>query len=215
MALSPIDWNVVVIGRWNRAILTPAGIGKRLFGVAEGTPLEVMLAIDAIAPPRVAHEGIVVTAGSDRLIIQPSKCTFAELGRARELARKALRDLPETPVSAVGLNVKYKLEEPLDEIVHVVESSWDNLLSDKDYRIRERSVSRSLAWDDASINIGVSMKDNSEQFVQFNFDFRSDDVELHAGWLETPIETVEAKVKSLLNETMEISLEELPNEEQV
>ena len=31
MPLEPYDWNVVVLGRWDRALLTSQGIASRLF----------------------------------------------------------------------------------------------------------------------------------------------------------------------------------------
>lgn len=213
MPLASVDWSVVIVGRWNRAILTPAGIGKRLFGLEEGTPLEVMLAIDAIAPPRVAHDGLVIVAGSDRLVIYPSKCSFHELERARSIARKALRDLPETPVTGVGINVKYKTTEQVIPITQIIESSWDNQLSDHGYSIRERTITRRLAWNDGAINISVSINEESEHFIQFNFDYHTAETAMHEHWLEVPIENIESEVKRLLVETMGLKQGDIPDEE--
>ncbi len=56
------DWDVVVVGFWNPAILTPAGIWKRLFELEQGTPVELEVPIDGLAPYRVSHEEITVTA---------------------------------------------------------------------------------------------------------------------------------------------------------
>ncbi len=35
--LEPFDWNVVVAGAWNRALLTPAWLQKRVFKDTEAT----------------------------------------------------------------------------------------------------------------------------------------------------------------------------------
>ncbi len=214
MSLSPVDWSVVVVvvGRWNRSILTPAGIGKRLFGLAEGTPLEVMLAIDAIAPPRVSHEGIVVVAGEDRLIVQTEVCSFSELERARDLAKRALDDLPQTPVSGVGVNVKCKTEVPIDAVTDVIGSPWDDQLSDQDYTIRGRAISRSLLWNDGTINLTVSMNGEGEQLIQFNFDFQSPDVKGQCKWLSTPIAEIQSEVNKLLTKTMSLCQEDISND---
>jgi hypothetical protein len=212
MSLSPVDWSVVVVGRWNRSILTPAGIGKRLFGLAEGTPLEVMLAIDAIAPPRVSHEGIIVVAGEDRLIVQTHVCSFSELDRARDLAKRALNDLPQTPVSGVGVNVKFKTEVPIDAITEVIGSPWDDQLSDHEYTIRGRAISRSLVWNDGSINLSVSMNGEGEQLIQFNFDSQSPDVDGQCKWLSIPIAEIESEVNKLLTKTMSLSQEDISSD---
>ena len=212
MSLSPVDWSVVVVGRWNRSILTPAGIGKRLFGLAEGTPLEVMLAIDAIAPPRVSHGGIVVVASEDRLTVQTQVCSFPELDRARDLAIKALKDLPQTPVSGVGVNVKYKTAVPTDAITEVISSHWDDQLSDHEYTIRARVISRSLVWNNGTINLTVSMSGEGEQLIQFNFDFQSPDAEGQCKWLSMPIAEIQSEVNRLLTKTMFLCQEDISND---
>ena len=40
MTVEALDWNVVVAGFWNPAILTPSGIARRLFGLPEETPAD-------------------------------------------------------------------------------------------------------------------------------------------------------------------------------
>jgi hypothetical protein len=55
MALSPERWSVVIIGRWNRAILTPAGIAKRVFGEPETKLMDVEVPLDGLSPYRVRH----------------------------------------------------------------------------------------------------------------------------------------------------------------
>jgi len=136
--LIPADWSVVVVGRWNRAILTPAGIGKRVLGVDAGTPLEVMVAIDAIAPPLVKHDKMTVVADSDRLTIQLAVCAFDELVRACSLARNALKQLPETPLAAVGFNVRYIASDFCEALDAVLKSDLDDRASDAGYRILDR-----------------------------------------------------------------------------
>jgi hypothetical protein len=53
MELEPFDWNVVIAAYWNRAILTPNGIAKRLFKIPEGTAMEVEVPVDLLEPPQV------------------------------------------------------------------------------------------------------------------------------------------------------------------
>ncbi len=43
---TPFDWNVVIIGSWNPAILTPQGITTRLLQLEAGTPVEVQVSLD-------------------------------------------------------------------------------------------------------------------------------------------------------------------------
>ena len=212
MSLVPVDWSVVIVGRWNRAILTPAGIGKRLFELPEGTPVEVMLAIDAIAPPRVSHDGIIVVAGNDRLMIQPESCEYVDLDRARQLAKKALCELPETPISGVGINIRFKSEESELALDKIIDSTWDDELSDNDYSIQERGVKRSLAWQNGTINISITSNENGKQFVQFNFDMQALDVATQNQWLDVPIGHIQSEVKKILFATMGLEEEVFTND---
>ncbi|MET0110029.1 MAG: hypothetical protein ABW084_14095 [Candidatus Thiodiazotropha sp.] len=68
---TPIDWNIVVVGAWNVAILTPEGIARRLFNLEPGTPIEVQVAMDVGAPIRVRHDNIIVQPSPTSLVITP------------------------------------------------------------------------------------------------------------------------------------------------
>lgn len=207
MSLTPVDWSVVVAGRWNRAILTPAGIAKHLFG-NPNAPIEVLIPIDVIAPPRVKHDGIVVVASSDTLQFIAEKCSFSAIAKARELAKRALDELPKTPIMAVGINTNFAITEALPEIANVVDSEWDDELSEEDFAIAERETVRQLIWGDASINVRVAS--NAEgQSVKINFNLASDDPKRQDEWLTKPIEEFEDAVTKLICNTMKIPLEEL------
>ena len=54
MLLEPGDWNVVIVGHWNRAILTPQGIATRLLQLPPETEIGIEVPMDAIGPYRVS-----------------------------------------------------------------------------------------------------------------------------------------------------------------
>ncbi len=125
MSIVSEEWSVVILGAWNRAILTPAGISKRLFGLPKGTQVEVMVPLDVLAPFKVRHEDTSVAAAADRLIINPSKCNYTNMQKPMNIACKALGNLPETPVSAAGYNFKFKSGKPVPALAKVVEHQLD------------------------------------------------------------------------------------------
>src|SRR6516165_8300462 len=70
MPLVPCEWNVVVMGRWNRAILTPQGIATRLFQLPLNTSIGVEVPMDGIGPYRVSHDRLVVMVSEAWLIVE-------------------------------------------------------------------------------------------------------------------------------------------------
>jgi len=208
MSLVPTDWSVVVLGYWNRAILTPSGIATRLFGLAPGTPVEVFIAIDAVAPHQVTHRGVKVVAGSDRLIVQPDKCDFQDLEKAKVIADRALENLPETPVVAAGINVKYDCRESLESLQQVTgQEWWDKQLSDSNYEIVGRSLSRSLKWRSGQINFTVSKEGDGKSEILLNFHCGSTIASELRAWLTTPVRDIESEVERVLFECLQLDRE--------
>lgn len=213
--LEAIDWGVVVVGRWNPSILTPVGIAQRLFELEEGTPIEVRLAIDVMLPPVVTHDSLRVTVGSQLLVIEPLTHSYSYLERARALARNALISLPETPVTAAGVNVRYVYKEADDYLSRVQEITTcelDEAISSLDQRISKRSVSRSIPTLDGQLNLSVNEDEEGHVKIQFNFEFVSQEVEKQREWLRSPIDGFEREVRRTLTETLEFREELIPND---
>lgn len=183
MQQNPISWNVVVIGAWNRAILTPAGIQRRLFALPPETPIEVEVAIDRPAPFRVKHKGLVVTVGSDSLSIETDVARVGDLIRAAELAQKALRELPETPVLAAGLNMTIALSDTPATIAPMLESCLDEALADQSFEIAEhKSIRRTVKLAVGQVNIELAQHDQLTS-VAFNFHLSSESTSDLQTWL--------------------------------
>lgn len=208
MALKPIDWSVVTAGRWNRAILTPAGIQQRIFECPEGGALEVLVPIDLLAPPRVKMENVTVVANWDRLIVQPDPgyCSFEQLDRARQLCVNALESLPETPLSAVGYNVVYRSGEPMKGLRNVLGSELDESFFDADYSFDGRTVVRVIPWREGTINFSIEENaDEDEYTVRFNFERKSVERDHHLAWLRIPIADVQQQVHTILTRCLHIA----------
>ena len=84
MGLQPADWSVVILGRWNRAILTPNGIAKRLFKLAEAKQVLVAVPLDGVSPYMVRHptQQIVAMTDEGRLLVQVVRADYKVLGEA-------------------------------------------------------------------------------------------------------------------------------------
>lgn len=205
MPIAPEEWSVVILGAWNRAILTPSGISKRLFKLPEGTPLQVHVPLDVLAPFRVIHNDLSVMAGSDRLIINPDKPTFAKMGEAMKLGWTALDSLPETPVSAAGFNFKYKSTKPLESLVKLLEHSLDDLFAESEYQVQSRVLARHLKWRSGEIRMAVSEDADLSCTVLFNFHMESDSLGKLKDWLSVPIEDACEQIEIILHQYLGVS----------
>lgn len=183
MATLPFEWNLVIVGSWNEAILTPDGIRMRLYQLPEGTPLEVQVAVDRPAPLRVHHNGLTVTPSSSVLIISVDVCDLESMQRACALAKNALYSLPETPLIAGGINFRYRVEELPDGLLDLIETPIDGSFSDSKYEIKKRVIKRSLGLEPGEINVEISQEQTTEATILVNFHLDSQERNGLENWL--------------------------------
>ena len=169
MACSPVDWNVVVVGAWNLAILTPAGIARRLLNLDENTPVEVQVPLDRRAPIRVVHNQLLVVPAGGRLTIAPVEPNPEGLREASLVAARAIDSLPETPFSAAGLNIRYRFDTAPDPLLSFLGSGVDDPLADADFRVLHRALKRAVAWREGLLNIELESDQDGTGAVALNF----------------------------------------------
>jgi len=205
MTFEPFDWNVVIVGYWNRAILTPAGIGRRLFGLEEGTPVLVEVPMDGLGPHRVKHNGLTVIAETGRLVVHTDASEYDFLDRARQAAVLAIKSLPETPLSAVGFNVRVRIKEPTDKLLTLLTAGVDNSLSDADFKIQSRSLRRRLLFQRGVLNLEMEHDENFR--VVLNFERQSSKKNDLIEWLRIPIIEIEDVVANVFEKVLIIESE--------
>ncbi len=203
MEWKPFDWNVVVAAYWNRAILTPNGIAKRLFKVDVGTGMEVFVPVDLLEPPQVKYEGITVRVEDRRLVITANQGSYQALSKAMEMGRNALESLPDTPVLAAGFNVRLKAVDRYEEIEQLVASpEIDGSLSDKGYEILDRMVSRRIrlqntVFDKGVVTLALDAQEETTK-LELNFHRDSRDPRELVDWLNASASDVGNAIESVL-----------------
>lgn len=211
MAGIPFDWNVVVRGSWNPAILTPTFIATRLFDV-EATPMEVLVVVDAPVPAfQVKHRGLLVAPTNASLLISASESTKEQLHAAAALAQRAITTLPETPLTAAGVNLRYRFESIPDRLLAALNSSLDERLSDTDHRIAARSMMRQLPWRKGVLNLQIDCDEDASGLLQFNFHRGSANKDHLLKWLGRSDDML-ATAGKLISETLKLTIDEAANE---
>jgi len=170
MAATPQNWNIVVVGSWNPAILTPEGVAKRIFALEVGTPIDVQIAIDLPFTVQVRHGGVLAAPSSRQLVITVEDPPTTPVMRyAVESMQRAVRSLPETPFTAVGVNIRYMLDTVPEPIAEASESSLDDLLADAAYRIQAKLMRRTLEWNGGALNLELRDDIDGTGHITFNF----------------------------------------------
>ncbi len=184
--MDPVDWNVVVLGAWNRAILTPAWIAEIVLGLPKNSPIEVLVPLDAFAPFQVRHSGLIVTPVPGQLLVQVEKPSEESLGAAMTAMKRAIDDLPRTPLSACGINIRYMSSEPGDKLVERTRSKTEELLSGSGYELRVRRRGETMVFKEGTLNFIADIPTTGQTTLTFNFDRPCASRDDALGWLARP-----------------------------
>jgi len=213
MAVQPADWSVVIVGRWNRAILTPTGIARRVFKLEDPKQILVAVPLDGVSPYQVRHptHDIIAMTDETRLLVHVLKMDYDTLGHAMIAGKNALKSLPETPVVAAGFNINFEASEVESDLASLLTADVDSMLAGLDQTAVVRSVTRSYEYGRGQLNITVS--GTPDKFtLACNFHRGSTAVEDLVDWLETPVDEAKRKVQQVL-ELLKVNLEEPPHGE--
>jgi hypothetical protein len=127
------------------------------------------LAVDRPGVFRVANEGIIVVPTAAGLEISTRTPSAETLARACALCRRALQVLPETPVSAAGVNIRYRFDEMPDQILDLVSAPLDATLSDAAFEVTAALTRRTLALAPGVVNVGINHGTGAAGSIEFNF----------------------------------------------
>ena len=211
MSLMPAEWSVVVVGKWNPAILTPQGIAKHLFDKGDNEPIDVLVPLDSVSPFKVRIDGFLVTVNTDKLIIELADPSFDSLSNAAALAKKAVDRLPLTPLAGAGYNIKFIEDDPGPEFLALFDSDVDGSLSDMNMSILSRGFRRTVKWHDGELNIFVEQRPEGRYQIHFNITRTSRDPSVLNSWLTTPSPDIASVSQALLNTVLHILSNEVQN----
>lgn len=208
MRFDPGGWSVVLIGRWNPAILTPAGIAKHLFQYPEGKALQVMVPLDGYSAYLVtdSEDETTVHVEKDRLQIDLRRYSYRCLEKACRAGASALRQLPVTPVSAVGVNINGRCEAPPRELLSLFENAVSRKLTDAGYAVKSRAIGHTLAYEAGQINVLLRLGDDGVT-LNCNFHLDTPTTEAAIAWLGKPVGCWHEQVKRIAS-AMGCELEE-------
>lgn len=170
--------------------------------------MEVFVPLDQYVPYQVRHEQVAVVAYSNRLIIHLTKPSFPQLEKGMKFAARALEKLPQTPVTAAGINCRFKLDESEGELANVVKQSLDTQLVDADFNIKRRGILRSVQFDPGEINLTIKHEEEKGYTIELNFNLEDKDTVVLKKWVERPISEIEGATKRIMEDYLLLELKD-------
>ncbi len=172
-------WTVVILGKWNQAILQPEWLIKNVFD-DDQVRVEVAVGLAPGLPSRITGDEILLLAGEDRLILGLTEVSDDQLRTMERIAVQILTLLSHTPVARMGVNFGFS---------SAVSTTWttEHLPNTFVTRILEADLTptgRSCKWsfkhgdtDNDNLNVDCNLSgDNID--VKFNFDFETPTVDI-------------------------------------
>ena len=160
------EWSLVVVGKWNIAILSPEWLAREVF---KQESIAIMYPILGDIFPVFEANNMRVLARPDRVIFTPLKNDNATLQRIEEAAINALHILLHTPVSAFGENFHFIVDPPEDSVAGALNIRDSELLT-AEGRVGEVSVKRSIELDAHRLNITVA-RVQQRQKIELNYHY--------------------------------------------
>ncbi|SEA17296.1 hypothetical protein [Nitrosospira multiformis] len=108
---------------------------------------------------------------------------LSSLSKASAVAQKALADLPETPVAAAGVNIRYALDPLPDAIMDLLKAPIDDVFSDEGFTIKGGVTKRLLDFPPGVVNVEITQGKEGEGYLLLNFHYDSTSPETLKEWL--------------------------------
>ncbi len=167
MTPDPGKTSLVIAGAWNLPILQPDWVGARLFDVPQ---MNVQLALLDTGGVRAdfALDALDFSAMPGRVEFRPKRPEDACLEQCESAAKRLLELLPETPVTAFGVNFGFILD-PNGEATGAVLSLPDAPRIRKlGGSVESTVLSRTVRFDDSIVNMLLRWSNGGPVTVELN-----------------------------------------------
>ena len=169
LLMKPIvtEWTIVTVGSWNLAILSPDWFARKVFGTNQ---IEVELVLENLSPRlRFLHQSVIVIPRTDRVIFGVREATDRALQLAEQAADRLLSELPVTPISAIGINFGFSIEDPSTDLATVFRFTDLQHFADQELVIDEASIARRMVHDLRTFNFTMILGQDGQVTFKTNY----------------------------------------------
>ena len=196
-------WTIVLVGFWNRMIFMPEWVGNNLFGAEE---IEKLVPLASVAPLIYRDASVTLVVEEGRLVVGLRQPTEECLRKAETVALAALAKLPETPVSACGVNFGFIEQNPDAKLLDVLNAKDDDSIG-AEWEITTRKLIRQLTSDDKTMNFTLADEEGAVH-LDANFNHEVASATDAAKVIESKVAELHGMFLAFLEDTYNLQLEE-------
>lgn len=158
---------LVIVGGWNAYILLNSDwLKKYLFPKQEEFGIEVPLTPVAL-PPRISTDQMRISIAGQRLCFAPLNAELSQLDDIEKTASLVADFLPHTPVTALGINFRFELDE--ETLVNTCRSEVATAALMQIGNIREEQYRYSLPIEKGCLNVLLQRPASGRSTCELNF----------------------------------------------
>jgi hypothetical protein len=168
MKAIPQGWTIVLVGYWNRMLLTPDWVATNLF---EQDTIDVAFPVMPLNPLMFTAGKVRFTPADERATISLEVVEDDAWGKAEHIALSLLAKLPHTPVRAFGVNLRFSESVPDPAQLSLFNFVDLPALTDFGCEVQSALVQRTLkVRDDLVLNLKITHGQSGLDY-DFNFHF--------------------------------------------
>jgi hypothetical protein len=189
------SWSLVIVGKWNRYILTPTWVAKNLF---EHEEIGVEYPINNLdLPVRFRSPDNIVFVPAVHRITFLAQDPYGDdmLRKICIMAHKLVDILAHTPITAMGINCIFEEKAEDFEALSMFDFFDSQKITDSNYEVHSSEIKRQLNRNGTVLNLAVKKKG---ELVTLDFNFHYD--------VSEPQQLAELITDKLFTENRDIAL---------
>jgi hypothetical protein len=203
------SWSVVIVGKWNRYILTPQWVGKNIFN-QENIEVQFPINQPELAPRYKSPTNIIFLPAIHKCqFIAQEPYDDTMLSNISQYIRKLASMLEHTPVTALGINFGFEEESHNFQQIDMFNLTESDRYIDMGLHATLTGINRMFTVDNHPLNLNVEFNQERNKVIfEFNFHYNIT-IPAQICELVTPNLIIDNKKKalSILHDIYELQLE--------
>jgi len=167
--------SIVILGHWNIHSFSNKWMQEKLCSkkdepIQVGIPMNLTNAPDA--PTYIAFENIKLIFGYQSLQIMAEKRSSSALAKCAEIAEKIIKNLSQTPVSGIGVNVCFEETDNPEKILSKLIFDDSKKINSDKFQFLASSARRTyLLENKCKLNFEIMSLNPDKVIMQFNYHY--------------------------------------------